>query len=132
MTRVKYRRFRPWMLNGRPGNISRACKRFIVRATNAGLVVTSTTGGQHAPGSYHKPRRIGAWIGKGRAVDVAGAPERMRAFQRREYMQRRRRYRELIGPINHANVKNMAPWDLAEGTALEQQHDNHVHGSPRW
>jgi len=127
-----YRRFRPWMLNGRPGNISFACKRFVVRAVNAGLVVTSTTGGRHAKNSYHYPRRLGAWVGKGRAVDVSGPLDKVIAFQRREYVQRRRRYREMFGPDNRANAKNGAPFRMVEGSALENLHDGHVHGAPRW
>lgn len=42
-------------------------------ATDMGLTITSTTGGKHAPNSYHY---------QGRAVDVAGDPERMKAFTR--------------------------------------------------
>jgi len=42
-------------------------------ARKMGLTVTSTTGGQHAPGSYHY---------SGRAVDVAGPPSIMAKFYR--------------------------------------------------
>jgi hypothetical protein len=41
------------------------------RAQELGLRITSTTGGRHAPRSYHY---------LGRAVDVAGAPSAMRQF----------------------------------------------------
>ena len=41
------------------------------RAIELGLVITSTTGGVHAPGSYHY---------QGRAIDVAGPPPAMAAF----------------------------------------------------
>jgi peptidoglycan hydrolase-like protein with peptidoglycan-binding domain len=40
-------------------------------ARRLGLTITSTTGGRHAPGSYHY---------RGRAIDVAGSPARMAAF----------------------------------------------------
>jgi hypothetical protein len=40
-------------------------------AKKFGLTVTSTTGGQHAPGSYHY---------SGKAVDVAGSPEASKRF----------------------------------------------------
>lgn len=43
------------------------------RAQELGLTITSTTGGRHTPTSYHY---------KGRAVDVAGAPARMKQFYR--------------------------------------------------
>jgi hypothetical protein len=43
------------------------------RATQLGLRITSTTGGRHAPRSYHY---------LGRAADVAGAPSAMRQFYR--------------------------------------------------
>ena len=41
------------------------------RAVELGLIITSTTGGVHAPGSYHY---------QGRAIDVAGPPPSMAAF----------------------------------------------------
>jgi len=43
------------------------------RARELGLTITSTTGGQHTPGSYHY---------RGRAADVAGPPAAMRQFYR--------------------------------------------------
>lgn len=128
---ARYRKFEPWMLNGNPGNISRACQRFIVRAVNAGLHVTSTTGGRHAPNSYHKARWLGRRWGKGRAVDVAGPWSLMVRFQRQEH-DRGRRYRELYGPDNTANRRNSRAYRLAEGSGLETQHDTHVHAAPRW
>lgn len=45
----------------------------IDRARELGLRVTSTTGGRHAPRSYHY---------QGRAADVAGSPGAMRQFYR--------------------------------------------------
>jgi hypothetical protein len=41
------------------------------RAQELGLRITSTTGGRHAPRSYHY---------QGRAIDVAGSPSAMRQF----------------------------------------------------
>lgn len=43
-------------------------------ARDMGLRITSTTGGKHAPGSYHY---------QGRAIDVAGSPAQMAAYYRR-------------------------------------------------
>jgi hypothetical protein len=43
------------------------------RAGELGLRITSTTGGKHAPNSYHY---------SGRAVDVAGSPGAMKQFYR--------------------------------------------------
>lgn len=42
-------------------------------ATDMGLTITSTTGGKHAPNSYHY---------QGKAIDVAGDPKKMAAFAR--------------------------------------------------
>jgi hypothetical protein len=125
------------MLNGHPGNITRACKRAAVRIVNAGLVVTSTTDGQHAKTSLHyarPPRRK-----KGHAID--GAPlnslshekrlERMRRFQRAELERGARLYDELFGPLNDHCVKNGMRITLANHSALEDQHDTHVHVAPR-
>jgi hypothetical protein len=41
------------------------------RAQELGLTITSTTGGRHAPGSYHY---------RGRAIDVSGSRGAMRKF----------------------------------------------------
>jgi hypothetical protein len=43
----------------------------MARAREMGLRITSTTGGKHAPNSYHY---------QGRAFDAAGSPAQMRAF----------------------------------------------------
>ena len=117
--------FRPWMLNGRSGSITPAAKRFIVRAVNAGLYVTSTTGGRHSPTSHHYSKPLG------RAVDVAGPWDRMVAFQRAESAKRAGEYLELFGPDNAAQVKNGQRFGFSEGEALENMHDTHVHGALR-
>lgn len=43
-------------------------------AESMGLVITSTTGGKHAPGSYHYA---------GKAIDVGGDPAKLKKFNRR-------------------------------------------------
>jgi GH25 family lysozyme M1 (1,4-beta-N-acetylmuramidase) len=108
---------------------------YITRAYAAGLVPTSTTGGSHSPGSFHF-QTIG---GRGRAADIglrseligtAKGLERMRRFQAREFAGREARHpMELIGPDNNLCVLNGVVSPLAEGSALENQHDNHVHGA---
>lgn len=45
----------------------------MARARELGLRITSTTGGRHAPNSYHY---------RGRAFDAAGSPAAMRQFYR--------------------------------------------------
>jgi hypothetical protein len=117
-------------------NVSSSCKRFIVRGYAAGLVPTSTTGGQHAPGSFHKQKDA---AGRGRAVDLGlrhehvGTAEglrRMERFQRSEFRRFARSGAiELIGPIAGLTVLRGISTSLAEGSALETQHDNHVHGA---
>jgi hypothetical protein len=132
MTRVRFV-FRQWMLNGHPGNITRPCKRFVVRAHNRGLHVTATTDGVHSSTSWHHVQPDG----KGHAVDVAAVMtahgiEAMKDFQREEYRRHRRgatRYAELFGPINDRWVKNGIGFIEPEGAPLEDQHDNHVHGA---
>lgn len=111
------------MLNGcaEPRQFLRAV---IMRAVAGGLVVTSTTGGQHARTSYHFSRR---------AVDFGnrrpGSPlarRRLIRFQQAE-ASRPARLSELFGPDNAACVKNGRRIVLAEGSGLEDLHDNHVH-----
>lgn len=135
MTLRRKAQLRLWdarMLNGYSGNINRPTKRFIMRAIAAGLHVTSTTGGRHAPGSYHYPRYVAGRASLGMAADVAGPMDLMQAFQRREHSRRGRRYLELFGPVNAACRKNGQPIVLGEGTGLERLHDNHVHGACKW
>jgi hypothetical protein len=125
LLRRKQAAFQPWMLNGRSGDITPAAKRFVQRAVNAGLYITSTTGGRHSPTSYHYTRPLG------RAVDVAGPWEKMIAFQRAESANRAEEYLELFGPDNAVQVKNGQRFAFSEGEALENMHDNHVHGALR-
>ena len=118
--------FHTSMLNGKPGNISSGAKDFIVRAHKAGLLTSSTTTGGHATSSWHYARNNPD--GKGHAVDVYGPWNKMVKFQRQE-AKHPSRYKELFGPDNTANVKNGSRISLAEGSALENLHDTHVHGA---
>lgn len=122
LTKARLRIWDPRFLNGR-GDVDRATRLFIMRAYRAGLRVTSTTGGRHAPGSYHYRRA---------AADVVGSQWAMVRFQRREHRYHGRRYNELFGPVNAACRVNGRPYRLAEGSSLERSHDTHVHGAPRW
>lgn len=118
---------------GVSADVNSATKRFITRGYAAGLVPTSTTGGRHAPGSYHSKhaaadlglieRHIGKKYGRDKMVKFQRAEER--AFR----AGRRRGMVELIGPDNRAIVLRGRRADLAEGAGLENQHDNHVHGA---
>lgn len=115
--------------NGHPTNVTPAVKRFIRRGVRAGLVVTATTDGRHAPGSFHYQR----WHNRGRGADMAAAMTRvgiakMKKFYQREYRREKAhsgvQYMELFGPGRHY-VKN--------GQRRPGQfpgHDNHVHGAP--
>jgi lysozyme len=108
---------------------------YITRAYGAGLVPTSTTGGSHSAHSFHF-QKIG---GKGRAADIGlrsdlvgtqKGLERMQRFQVREFAKRGASNPvELIGPDNNMCVLNGVVSSLAEGSGLENQHDNHVHGA---
>lgn len=120
-----------------PDNINDACKAFIRRGYVLGLVPTATTNGRHATSSYHYPSG-----GVGRAVDMGlieaeigtrKGMDRMERFQRQEYEAwqegRRDHMMELIGPINNNVVLRDKRSPLAEGSDLEEMHDNHVHGA---
>jgi hypothetical protein len=130
------------MFFGVDPNVNAGCRGAICRAYAAGLVPTSTTGGHHAPGSFHKRKNA---LGQGQAVDVGLRPDligtakgaRMLAdFQRREHQRfhdhkLRQDLVELIGPTNSLIVLNDVETALAEGDPLENQHDNHVHEAYR-
>jgi hypothetical protein len=68
MARRRYFRFKPWMLNGHPADVTWAVKRCIVRGVNAGLYTTSTTDGVHSKTSYHYTKPLG------KAVDMGFNP----------------------------------------------------------
>ncbi len=116
--------------HGVNGNVNTHVRRFFTRAYAAGLVPTS---GRRAPRfagdrSHHIE---GAAGDAGVRRELLGTPEqarRLHAFQRAEFERRNKtRPAELIGPDNWRNVLRGRQATLAEGTALENQHDNHVH-----
>lgn len=127
------------MLRGHPGNIARAVRRIIVRGVNHGLIVTFTTDGSHAPGSWHKilpPRNL-----LGRAVDLGVIPLLVGTAEARRRLVAFQAFlidtfgpgtfHELFGPDNSLCVKNGVRITLLEGSDLEDMHDNHVHVAPR-
>lgn len=127
---------------GVDSNVTSGCKSDIVRAYAQGLVPFSTTGGSHAPGSFHKARDS---KGRGMAVDnalveaeVGTAKGRRRMVRHQADIHRRHRagtlghdLAELIGPDNKLIVLRDRETDLVEGTPLETMHDTHVHSAYR-
>ena len=111
------------LLRGNPAPRERRLLEVIVAAHRHGLIVTSTTGGTHAPGSFHY---------QGRAVDfgVAGNPysadaqRRFVAFQH-QLARHPAGLAELIGPDVARNVKYGR--FVRYPAATEQAHKNHVH-----
>lgn len=135
-------RFHEWMLRGHPGDITRAVKRVIVRGHNHGLIVTSTTDGKHAPTSFH-------FTEPGQAVDlgnklrcrrggcVGAVPGTVKARKLMVEFQRFlvekfgcAAFHELYGPNNRLNCRKGRRVTLDEGSALEENHDSHVHVVP--
>lgn len=121
---------------GIPHKVIARAKRAVRRAYARGLVVTATTNGKHAPGSFHNPDAEGL----GHAVDFGliekeiGTDQgrrRLVNFQRSEYQEwaagNRPGLVELIGPDNTLIVLRGKRATLPEGSPLENQHDNHVH-----
>lgn len=113
-------------------NVHAPVRKFITRGYAHGLVPTSTTGGQHAPGSYHFQHRaadMGARLGTSAATGL----KRKQRFQASEFRRFKRGTRvraiELLGPINNQCVLKGQPTTLGEGTPLETMHDTHVHGA---
>jgi hypothetical protein len=113
-------KFETWMLNGKPGNINSECKWFLaVAVVKFKLTCTSTTGGVHAPTSFHY---------SGRAIDVAGSWDRMVAYQR--WLLKvvgPGSMHEMFGPDDELNADNGIRITLGSGTFLEDLHDTHVH-----
>lgn len=117
----------------RLGDVTPKCKREIMRAIARGCYVTSTTGGTHAPNSWHYQRASykaadGSRKRGGRAADVAGGFVAMRRYywdcRRRELTRRGTQFIELFGP---------APWYVKWGGLLPGQfpdHEDHVHVVP--
>ena len=105
-------------------------KRFIMRGFAAGLVATATTNGKHAPGSLHYGGRAADLGLRSNEIGTARGRRKMEKFQAAEFARARRvgGYTELIGPINNKIILQGRATTLAEHTALEDAHDNHVHG----
>lgn len=101
------------------------------RAYARGLVVTATTNGGHATNSYHY-RKLAADFGLiPKEIGTKKGHSRLVGFQRQEFQAWQRGERpnivELIGPDNNMVVLRGRHSPLAEGSALENEHDNHVH-----
>jgi len=132
ITRLQKREFgefKPYMLDGLPGNITNATKRVIGHAYDRfNLRVSATTNGTHAPGSWHYPDSPQNDGKHGAAVDLYGLVADMGKFQRRQ-AKRPSYFNELFGPIDSACAKDGSPTTISGALAL--QHDNHVHVAPR-
>jgi hypothetical protein len=115
---------------GVPHIASEGCQKAICRAYAAGLVPTATTNGTHASTSYHYLARAVDFGVRRTLIGTMTGAARLVTFQRKE-MWRRDHGRinpvELIGPTNALTVLRGHKTALAEGTPLEQMHDNHVH-----
>jgi hypothetical protein len=115
--------------------VNPACKRAICRAYVAGLVPTSTTGGVHSPTSFHALGQAVDFGLRREEIGTAKGTKRLRTFQRKEFWRHRRgglqRMVELIGPMNNRVILRAKETVLAEGAALENAHDNHVHEAYR-
>jgi GH25 family lysozyme M1 (1,4-beta-N-acetylmuramidase) len=105
-------------------------REIIMKGYVRGLVPTATTNGNHAPGSYHyQGRAVDLGVRK-EAIGTAWAQRRLIGMQRREFKRwKPLGYMELLGPDNAACVLGGQAAQLAEGTALEEAHDNHFHGA---
>ncbi|HKH16265.1 MAG TPA: hypothetical protein VKA57_01975 [Solirubrobacteraceae bacterium] len=114
------------LLNGHSAPKPPAFERVIARAHARGLVVTSTNDGKHAATSFHYRDRAVDFGVPGPLIGTKQGRDRLVAFQR-ELARHPRGLAELFGPDNAACVKNGAIRPLAEGTDLENQHDNHLH-----
>lgn len=132
ITRLEKRQhgeFRPFMLDGLPGNITNACKRLIGHAyDNFNLRVSATTNGTHATGSWHYPGSPQNDGEHGNAVDLYGSLDDMERFQRHQ-ANRPSYFNELFGPVDGASVKDGTRITISGSLALS--HDNHDHASPR-
>ncbi len=125
-------------LNGVSCNLTPTLKKVATKGFAMGLVPTSTNGGQHAPGSYHK--QVDAQ-GRIKGLDMGNRPGVIGTQKGLRRMQRHQRWlhahwrelglAEVIGPINELTVLRSRETDLSEGSPLEQMHDTHTHtGDP--
>jgi hypothetical protein len=132
ITRLQKRQvgeFKPFMLDGLPGNITNATKRVIGHAyDNFNLRVSATTNGTHAPGGWHYPDSPQNDGEHGAAVDLYGQFSDMDRFQRHQ-AKRPNYWNELFGPVDTRCAKNGALTTIYP--PLSTQHDNHVHAAPR-
>lgn len=123
-------------------HVNKRCRDAVVRAYAEGLVPTSTRRYPAGAGSYHNARNA---KGEGLAIDVGliethiGTKyglDKMRTFQRKEFWRHTKKSGygdiiELIGPTNNQIILGDRTTTLPEGSALEDQHDDHVHESYR-
>jgi hypothetical protein len=114
------------LLNGHRPPKPAAFGAIILEAHRRGLVVTSTNDGQHAAGSYHYKDRAVDFGLPGPLIGTPQGTAMMVGLQRR-LASRPHGFAEIFGPDNAACVKNGGRITLAEGTELENAHDNHVH-----
>lgn len=121
--------FKPFMLDGLPGNITNATKRVIGHAyDHYGLRVSATTNGTHAPDSYHYPGSPQNDGKHGSAVDLYGTWPAMVRFQAHQ-AERPELFNELFGPEDGECVKDGVRITISG--ALAEEHDNHDHCAPR-
>lgn len=124
--KAKKKQWDPRFLNGH-GPVDSSLHWVIMEAFLYGLVVTSTTGGVHSKFSLHYSGRAVDFGVEAGLVGTLTAKLRLLRFQRHMHSKHGRRLAELFGPSNRANRKWGKALQLAEGSALEQLHDNHVH-----
>lgn len=116
--------FKPFMLDGHPGNVTNAVKRVIGHAyDNFGLRVSATTNGGHAPGSWHYADSSQNDGKHGNAVDLYGAYEDMVRFQDRQRT-RPTYFYEMFGPDGFY-IKNAVVYEGAF-----PDHGDHDHVAP--
>lgn len=116
--------FKPFMLDGHPGNVTNAVKRVIGHAyDDFNLRVSATTDFTHSPTSWHYPSSPQNDGEHGAAVDLYGTYEAMVDFQRR---QRRRPsyFNEFFGPDDFY-LKNGSVYEGAF-----PDHGDHDHAAP--
>lgn len=124
--------FQPYMANGHPyEKLTPEAKHGIYLAFRDGNFVTSTYegfpgDGVHATSSYHYLQNQPD--GKARCWDAGAAT---RAPMVKTQIRQAREFGpflvEQFGPENSFAYKNGVQFTLAEGTELEEMHDNHVH-----
>lgn len=124
--------FQPYMANGNPyEKLTPEAKHAIYLDFRDGNYVTATYEG--FPGDGVHSTTSGHYLqnqpdGKARCWDAgAGSRGPMETAQRREAKRCPSFLIEMFGPINDLAFKNGIQISLAEGTELEEMHDNHKH-----